>query len=206
MTAATLERRAATAQLRAAIYCRVSTPGQKEDGYSLDGQLAECRAEAERIPATVILERQEVGSGADWNLPDLLDLIDRAKRGEYDVLICLATSRLARELAKLAVVERQLKRAGVQVRYVQQHYDDSPAGQFSRNVMGAVDEYERANIALRFKLGKRAKAARGLVMGQGRVPFGHRRVVDPHRGKTVGLEIEPEQAALVRRIVADLYH
>lgn len=56
---------AAPAPLRAAIYARVSTPGQKEDGYSLDGQVTGCRALAASLGATVVLERQEVGSGAD---------------------------------------------------------------------------------------------------------------------------------------------
>src|SRR5207248_7428017 len=75
--------------LRAAIYCRVSTPRQEEEGYGLDGQLAECLAEVERIPAAVAphLIFQEVGSGADRNLPKLLELLDRARRRALDVLV-----------------------------------------------------------------------------------------------------------------------
>ena len=203
MSTTTLQRPGAVVQLRVAIYCRVSTQEQGEHGYSLGGQLAECRALTEQLGARVVLERQEVGSGADWNLPDLLDLLDRAKAGEYDVLICLATSRLARELAKLAVVERQLKQAGVQIRYVHQQYDDSPAGQFSRNVMSAVDQFERANIALRFALGKRAKAARGLALGIGPAAYGYRPIKN-ERGRTVGFEIDRETAPVVARIFRDV--
>src|SRR5690606_26902787 len=67
--------------------------------------------------------------------------------------------------------------------------------------MAAIDSFERSNLVVRFKLGKRAKIHRGLVMGQGQVPYGFRRVVDPKSGKTIGLEIDPEKAAVVRRIM-----
>jgi site-specific DNA recombinase len=102
------------------------------------------------------------------------------------------------------VVERTLNRAGVQIRYVRQELDDSPAGQLQKDVMAAVDSFERGNLAVRFKLGKRAKISRGRVMGQGRVPYGFVRVTNPRTGKTVGLEIDEPQAAVVRRIVAEM--
>src|SRR4051812_36123948 len=68
---------------------RVSTTGQTEEGYGLEGQVTECLALAERIDATVQPDQvyREVGSGADWNLPMLLDLLERAKRREFDVVI-----------------------------------------------------------------------------------------------------------------------
>src|SRR3954465_14881185 len=101
-------RSAPTTALRAAIYARVSTTGQTEEGYGLEGQVTECLALAERIDATVQPDQvyREVGSGADWNLPMLLDLLERAKRREFDVVISLATSRLARDVGKMAVLQR----------------------------------------------------------------------------------------------------
>lgn len=189
---------------RAAIYRRVSSARQEERGYSLAGQARECTDLAAEIGAQVVLDREDVGSGADWDLPGLLDILEAAKRGEYDVLIVYDTSRLARDIGKLKVVERTLERAGVEVRYVRQHFDNSPTGQLQKDIMAAIDSYERSNLTIRFTLGKRAKVHRGLVMGQGRVPFGHRRVTDPKTGKTVALEIHPEQAEIVRRIVRDL--
>src|SRR5437588_762284 len=111
---------APAAQPRAAIYVRVSTQGQEEHGYGLDGQLAECRNLAERLGATVASDHvfQDVGSGADWELPRLLDLLERAQRHEFDTVLTLATSRLARDVGKLAVLQRTLKRASVTVQYV----------------------------------------------------------------------------------------
>jgi site-specific DNA recombinase len=192
---------APAATLRAAIYCRVSTPGQKEDGYSLEGQVDECLALAERIGATVAPHHvyREVGSGADWNLPDLLDLLDRAQRREFDVVLALATSRLARDVGKLAVLQRTLKRSDVTIQYVHHQFDDTPTGQLTETMLAAIDVYERQNSALRFALGKRAKLARQLVMGIGPTPYGYTAVRN-EKGSTIGLEIDSETGPVVQRI------
>jgi site-specific DNA recombinase len=192
---------APTATLRAAIYARVSTPGQKEDGYSLEGQVAECLALADRIGAAVEphLIYREVGSGADWDLPLLLDLLDRAQRREFDVVIALATSRLARDVGKLAVLQRTLKRSDVTIQYVHHQFDATPTGQLTETMLAAIDVYERQNSALRFALGKRAKLARQHVMGIGPTPYGYRAVRN-EKGRTVALEIDPVTGPVVQRI------
>jgi site-specific DNA recombinase len=190
--------------IRAAIYCRVSTPGQEERGYGLDGQLADCRALAIELGMSIVAERWEVGSGADPNLPVILELMEAGRRGDFDVLLVYDTSRLARDVGKLLAIEQALTRAGVQVQYVRQKFDDSPAGDLQKTIMAAVDSFERGNLVLRFTLGKRAKIGRGLVMGQGQVPHGYRRIVNGKTGKTEQLEIDPGQAAIVRRIISDL--
>jgi site-specific DNA recombinase len=149
----------------------------------------------------VVLDRVDVGSGADWDLPGLLDILEAGRRGEFDVLIVYDTSRLARDIGKLKSVERTLAKAGIEVNYVRQQFDDSPVGQLQKDLMAAIGSFERSNLVVRFKLGKRAKIHRGLVVGQGRIPYGFRRVVDPKSGKTVGLEIDLEQAAVVRHMM-----
>ena len=57
----------------AAIYPRVSTPGQQEDGTSLETQVAAClesaREHGEVVPPEYILREQ--ASGADLNRPML---------------------------------------------------------------------------------------------------------------------------------------
>jgi site-specific DNA recombinase len=193
--------------LRAAIYARVSTPGQGEDGYSLDGQVTECLKVVERLGASVEphLIYREVGSGADWDLPLLLDLLDQAQRRVFDVLVTLATSRLARDVGKLAVLQRTLRRSGVTIQYVHHQFDDTPTGQLTETMLAAIDVYERQNSALRFALGKRAKMARNLVMGIGPTPYGYRAVRN-EKGRTVALEIDPATGPIIQRIFREAAH
>src|SRR5439155_10617244 len=140
---------------------------------------------------------------ADWELPRLLDLLDRAQRHEFDTVITLATSRLARDVGKLAVLQRTLKRASVTVQYVHHRFDDTPTGQLTETMLAAIDVYERQNSGLRFALGKRAKVARNLVMGIGPTPYGYRPVRN-ERGRTMGLEIDEQAKPIIRRIFREV--
>ncbi len=60
----------------AAIYARVSTPGQQEDGTSLETQVAACLESAQELGDSVSPEYilQEQASGSDTNRPLLAKL------------------------------------------------------------------------------------------------------------------------------------
>src|SRR5438046_9137790 len=89
---------------RAAIYCRVSTTGQREDGTSLDTQSAACQAQAERLGYVV---SPEMIFSEDWPGTTLarppLDAIRRlARAGALSAVIGYATDRLRRPPLTLA--------------------------------------------------------------------------------------------------------
>src|SRR5262245_52914957 len=113
-----LTERSATATIRAAIYSRVSTLEQGQHGFSMDAQTADCRKLAAEMSADVVAEFSDQDSGASWDLPGLNALLDGAKRREFDVLLCYDPDRLARRMAKQLVLEEELSRAGVAIRYV----------------------------------------------------------------------------------------
>src|SRR6266487_3499482 len=105
------------AQQRAAIYTRVSRAIQAER-YSLEAQLKDCRKLADELDATVAHEWRDVESGAEWDLPGLNALLDAAKERRYEVLLVADPDRLARNMAKQLVIEEELARSGVTIRYV----------------------------------------------------------------------------------------
>jgi site-specific DNA recombinase len=191
---------------RAAIYVRVSTSGQEESGYSLGGQVADCRKLGDTIGAGVVAAFQDVGSGTDWELPGLNAMLDAAKRRDFDVLLCYDMDRLSRNLAKQLFIEEELKRAGVSVRYVTMPVGESDEDELLKNVRSVIAQYERGKIRRRLTKGKRDKAELGQVVGIGCAPFGYRyvRQMVKHKERTVGLEPDPVTAPIVRRIVAEL--
>ena len=63
-------------QSRAAIYVRVSSPGQQEDGPSLETQEAESRAYAAQHGYQVAVLYREVHTGTElWERPQLTALL-----------------------------------------------------------------------------------------------------------------------------------
>jgi DNA invertase Pin-like site-specific DNA recombinase len=195
---------------RAIVYDRVSTVMQAKGGYSggADGyQLDKCRAFCEARGWPVVGEITDVDSGAEWNIAGLAEAVERAKRGTFDRLVVFETSRFARSVGKKAVYEAELKRRGVEVVYLNVPEIDGPEGQFVSDMMGAVDALERERIRIRVMAGIQQKARGGKVVGAGVAPYGYRFVYGRNDGKNkdvpIGLEPDPERAAVVVRIFRD---
>ena len=94
--------------IRAVLYARVSGDDYDDDEKSkLDAQLAECRKYAEKKQYKVLHEFQEdkYSSGADLDLPHLNEVLELARGGAFEVLVCRELDRLARDLAKQLFIE-----------------------------------------------------------------------------------------------------
>ena len=122
------------------------------------------------------------------------------------------TSRLSRKLADSLRIFEQLRFAGVRLVFVSQGIDtDSEQAEVLLATHGIVDSLYIKELAKKTHRGVQGRALQGLHTG-GRC-FGYRSVPieDPTRTDTYGrphivgvqLEIEPDQAAVVRRIFTD---
>ena len=82
----------------AAIYCRVSTTDQKDNGTSLETQEAGARLEAAKLEVTTLDEYVilEDWSGTDFQRPGLLRLFYLAEAGLIKFVIILNSDRLYR--------------------------------------------------------------------------------------------------------------
>lgn len=187
---------------RAATYRRVSRQ-QQVDAFSLAAQLKDCRKLAGELGAEVVAGFEDVDSGADWDLPGLDAMLDAAKAGTFDTLVVYDPDRLARNMAKQLVIEEELVRYGVTIRYVTLPTSGSPEDNLLKNVRSSIAEYEREKIRIRTQRGIREKIERGLIVGKGFPPYGYRYTRDPS-GRVVGLEIDPETAPIARRIITQL--
>lgn len=191
--------------IQAAIYTRVSTLEQGEHGYGLDVQLKDCRRLADELGADVVATFEDRDSGASWKLPGLNAMLDAAQRGEFDTVIIYDPDRLSRRMAKYVVLEDELKRAGVQLRFVTIRAGNSPEDRALQQMKAVFAELDYERITLRMMRGKRSKAERGLVVGTGVAPYGYRYIRN-ERGRACGLEVDPDTSAIVARIFRDVQH
>jgi site-specific DNA recombinase len=183
---------------RAAIYCRVSTSKQEEEGTSLETQRDACRAFATERGWAIVEDQvhREVYSGAElWDRPQLTLLRQAIRQKAVDVVVCYAIDRLSRDPVHLGVILSEAEHAGVPVEFVTEPLDDSPEGQLIRFVKGYAARVEREKARERTLRGKHARIASGKIHNYGHELYGYRR--DKERG--VRLIHEPE-AAVVRRI------
>lgn len=193
---------------RALHYDRVSTVLQAKGGYSggpQGFQLDLCRAHSERRGYRVIGEKHDVDSGAKFNIRELMEALEMAKRRELDVLVVAESGRFARNNEKRILLEIEFRKHGVRIEYTNRPVDDTSEGRLMGNILGAFDEWEREKIAWRLGHGKAKKARLGRFVGNGgRVPYGYvaRSELDAvkKRAIIVGLQVDPLAADWVRTI------
>ena len=161
-------------QPRAAIYVRVSTRGQDDQGTSSETQEAACRAYAAEHGYEVAAVYREVHTGAElWERPQLTTLREAVRRREVDAVIVHAIDRLSRDPVHLGVVLSEAQHAGVSVPFVTEPLDDSPEGQLIRFVRGYAAKVEHEKIRERAMRGLVARVRSGKPLPGARVLYGY---------------------------------
>lgn len=186
--------------MRAAIYVRLSK--DEPSSTSCADQLDLCRRHAAQIGAHVVREFQDDGiSGfSTGNRPGILDLLASARAREIDVVIAEHSDRLSRGLSGSGAVYEDLKSFGVRYLTVNQGVVTLAQAGLS-GLVSAMTLEEGANKTRR---GLRARVEAGRSGGG--LTFGYRKLLayddagEPRRGL---MEIDPAQADVVRRILAD---
>src|SRR5919109_1892164 len=128
-----------TAGRVAAIYARVSSERQREEG-TVASQLAGLRELAEQRGLLVcedLVFCDEGFSGATLTRPALERLRDRAAEACFEVLLCHAPDRLARRYAYQVLLLEELARAGVEVMFARGgEQSGSPEDELLRQFQG----------------------------------------------------------------------
>lgn len=184
---------------RAAIYTRVSTLGQEEEGSSLDTQLEACVRHAVEKGYAVDDAHiyREVYTGTElWARPRLTVLRDAIRDHQVDVLVAYAIDRLSRDPVHLGVLLSEAEHAGVEVFFVTEPLDYSPEGQLIRFVRGYAAKVEHEKIKERTIRGKRARLLSGRLLPGCKPLFGYRWRDDTHSA----YDPDPATAWIVQRI------
>jgi site-specific DNA recombinase len=160
--------------MRVAIYVRVSTAGQVDEGYSLDGQLNSCNAYAASQGWDIVTTYVEEGESAkDLNRTEVKRMLEDAATGVFDVLLFYRLDRLTRSVRDLHKILDTFERLGIKFRSATEMYDTTSAmGRLFITMVAAMAEWERGNLAERVRFGKEQLVREGNWPG-GPVPFGY---------------------------------
>ena len=179
-----------------AIYIRVSTIRQAEEGFSISQQRDRlekyCAAMDWEISGTFI---DDGYTGADMNRPALKSLISKIQNGGLDIVLVDKLDRLSRsQYDTLYLIRKIFESAGVTFISRSENLDTStPIGKCSLGLMSVFAELERSRIQERMKDGKEGRAKAGKWHGGGVVPIGYRYAND-------NLEIDDYEAFQVTEI------
>lgn len=178
--------------IKAVIYARYSSHSQREE--SIEGQIRECQAYAERNGFVIIGEYIDRAlSGKTDNRADFQRMIRDSEKGHFQAVIMYTLDRFARNRYDSAMYKARLKRNGVKVYYAKQFIPDEPEGIILESVLEGYAEYYSENLSRNIKRGMMENALACKVTG-GTIPLGYAIGAD----KTY--VIDPAGAKIVREI------
>lgn len=160
-----------------ALYIRVSTDKQREEGYSVDIQKERLKAyAASMFPSATVKEYVDDGfSGGSLDRPKMQTLIEDVKEGNVTHVIVMKLDRLSRsQKDTLYLIEDVFLPHNVA--FVSMGESFNTATPFGRAVIGILSVFaqlERENIFERTRSGMQKRVELGYWPGGGRVPYGY---------------------------------
>ncbi|MFZ2490207.1 MAG: recombinase family protein [Thermoanaerobaculia bacterium] len=176
--------------MRTAIYARFSTELQHE--RSIEDQIQLCRGYAAKNGHDVVAvfdDRARSGASV-FGRDGLMRMMDAARDKAFDVILVEALDRLSRDQEDLAGIWKRLNFLGIELRAVH----DGKADQIQIGIRGLVGALYLQDLAHKVRRGMAGVVRDGRHAG-GRA-YGYR----PVPGKPGELEIDPDEAAIIREI------
>lgn len=178
-------------------YCRVSTLEQKRRGHGIDIQIRDVTLFAERRGLFVRkFYRDEGESGVAEDRKALRRLLRDCRSGQVGAVILPSLDRLSRDVRLAENLFYEFGRLGVQILIADMptYNGKDRKDVLIRQIREAIAEENRKDIIERLWKGRQERVRRGLTPG-GNVAYGYRR-------NGLGVEVDPEEAVVVRAIFA----
>ncbi len=131
--------------------------------------------------------------------PAFLQMIEDAKKGEFDLIVTREVCRFARNTVDTLVVTRELKEYGVEVYFVSDNiWTMDNDGELRLTIMATLAQEESRKTSERVRAGQKISRDNGVLYGNGNI-LGY------ERDKVKGTYIINEEQAETVRIIYNLY-
>lgn len=187
---------------RVALYIRVSTARQDQEGYSIPLQkerlIAYCKAKGWVVAGMFV---DPGHSGSTMDRPGLVNLMEGIDAGKYDVVLVYKLDRLSRsQKDTLYLIEDIFMANGVDFVSMQESFDTTTIyGRAMVGILSVFAQMERETITERTLMGRAGRAEEGLWHGGGTDPIGY----DYIDGELVVNVAEAEQVRMVYGFYAE---
>ena len=172
-----------TDNFKAVIYCRVSTPGQVEDGSGLESQEARCRDYARRAEYDVLAVFHEKGiSSGLFDRPDFNKMLAFLRQcGEEKTMVLIDDiNRFSGDVQVHWDLKAQLAMVGGLLESPSMKFGDSPDDKLIENLLASVAQHRREKIAETTRHRMKGRALNGYWCFA--APFGYKYEKVPGHG------------------------
>ena len=151
-------------RIRYCLYARKSTESDEKQALSIDSQVKEMTAIAERLKLNVVSIKRESHSAKDsGQRPIFKELIEEVRSGTYDGILTWAPDRLSRNAGDLgSLVDLMDQRKLIHIQTYGQTFSNSPNEKFLLMILCSQAKLENDNKSINVKRGLRARVEMGL--------------------------------------------
>lgn len=164
-------------RLRAAGYARCSDENL-HDSATLESQANAireyCRRQGYELIETHMYTEAISAYYKDYTeRPKMLELIQAAKRQEFDVVVCTEVRALSRQQVEVFVIYDVLMKCRVNFETIQEKFEDSAMGRYILASRAMISEVERENTFARCQRGRKDRIANGNLPGHPKASYGY---------------------------------
>lgn len=178
--------------MKAVIYARYSSDNQREE--SIEGQIRECKAYAEKQGMTVLTTYIDRALSAKTdNRPDFQRMIKDSNKKLFDIVLVWKLDRFARNRYDSAHYKAILRKNGVKVISATEPISADSTGILLESLLEGYAEFYSVELAEKVKRGHRENALKCKCNG-GSITYGY------FVNKEQKFEIEPKEAEIVKEV------
>ncbi|GGD02335.1 recombinase family protein [Pontibacillus salipaludis] len=179
--------------MKAALYVRVSTEEQADDGYSIDGQIQSLKEYCTKMNHEIVEVYKDEGiSAKSLNRPALQKMLRDLNSNNFDLILTWKFSRISRKQVDLLNVIEDLVNHNVTLYSVSENIDyNTSHGKVMMQILGSFAEFERNQMVENVTLGMKQRAREGKWNGGS---------VLGYKSEDKELYILEEEAETVRKI------
>lgn len=192
-----------------AIYTRVSTLEQAEEGYSIDEQKKLATEDCTKKGNVVYKVYTDKGiSGKSMEArPGLLALLVDAELKKFDIVLIWKLSRLSRNQRDCLEIVDTLTNNNIEVRSLTENLDTVTAmGKFNFSLLSGMAELERNTIAENVLMGMKARARLGLWNGNQILGYDIKDIPTSYSKRRETRLVINEKEAETIRLIFQLYY
>jgi DNA invertase Pin-like site-specific DNA recombinase len=191
-------------KIKYCLYARKSTEAEDRQALSIESQIKEMLALAEREGLDIVeIKREshsskEVGQRAIFN-----EMIREIREAKYNGILTWAPDRLSRNAGDLgSVVDLMDQKLLIEIRTYGQKFTNNPNEKFLLMILGSQAKLENDNKAVNVKRGLRTRCEMGWRPGT--APTGY--LNEKHVDKKCQVRIDPRRAPVIKQMFEKVAH
>ena len=185
-------------KVRYCLYARKSTESEEQQILSIDSQIKEMLAMAERDHLEVVEIKKESHSAKEaGQRPVFNEIVDEITSGKFNGILTWAADRISRNAGDLGrIVDLMDSQQLIEIRTYGQKFTNSPNEKFLLMILGSQAKLENDNKVVNVKRGLRARCEMGLWPCT--APTGY--LNSTSKEKSCHVELDPHRAPIIKKM------